>query len=374
MNYIAELFKFKADVVYDANFSVRQHRGMGKYVNNFMACVRIRGDLMVMGLLKGDAKEYDRKNYFAFGRNNYVLWEQLSMLRLSNAFKGIIFYPYNTAPLFLKKSFHNVLILHDLIYMNDYKTGSFVQKIGIFYRRFVVPRIVHKFEHIVTVSEYSKTELLKYFNVDPLKVVVIPNAIAFCKEDIAMNPAYEKRENYILHIGGEPQYKNSMVLLYAFHELPEEVKKLYKLKIIGIRNKKALAEYSDLANALRISSQVEFLTYQTDDDIVGLYRNAKMFIFPSFYEGFGIPIIEAFKYGCPLLCSASSCFPEIAGNAATYFDPANLQSIVNAIQTVLVNNNDVKSKVIKGYKQVEEYSLNVFEEKVMTWYKSRFEK
>lgn len=364
--------KFDVEIVYDANFAINQHRGMGKYINNFVGVLKKNIGLRALGLLKTGTKVGSKDDYYSFGLSIYILWEQVSMYFFTKKMKGMVIYPYNTSTIFLRKSSRNVLIIHDLIYFNNSKDRSLKQKVGAFYRRFVVPRIINKFEHIITVSEYSKKQLLNRFDLDQNMVNVIPNSIPFNKSDIYLNPKYYERGNYILHIGGEPSYKNSKSLLYAFSKLPDHIKEIYKVKMIGIRDNKVLHQYRKIASDLGIIGAIEFLPYQSDEQINNLYKHAKMFIFPSFDEGFGIPIIESFKFGCPLLCSDSSCFPEIAGNAGRYFDPNDENSIALAIVSTIENEEETISKIELGYKQVEKYSSDMFVENVKSWYNKNF--
>ncbi len=367
--------KFDIEVVYDANFAINQHRGMGKYINNFVSVLKINIGFRTLGLLKKGTKIVSSKeNYYSFGLPLYILWEQLSMYFFTSKFEGLVIYPYNTSSIFLRKSSRNVLIIHDLIYFNNPKNQSLTQKVGAIYRRFVVPRIINKFEHIITVSEYSKQQLLNRFNLDESRINVIPNSIIFNKSEVSLNPKYDERENYILHIGGEPSYKNSKSLLYAFSKLPDHIKEIYKVKMIGIRDNKVVNQYKKLATHLGIIEAIEFLQYQSNAQIDDLYKNAKMFVFPSFDEGFGIPIIESFKFGCPLLCSYSSCFPEIAGNAARYFDPHDENSIASAIVSTIEDNEQTILNIDLGYQQVEKYSSDMFIENVESWYNKSFHK
>jgi len=231
-----------------------------------------------------------------------------------------------------------------------------------------VPRIINKFENIITVSDYSKNQLLSRFNLDKNKINVIPNSIVFDKDEIDLNPKYHQREKYILHIGGEPAYKNSQSLLYAFSKLPADIRAIYKLKMIGIRDHAVLNEYKALSKKLGIQESIKFLPFQSDEQIIRLYKNAAMFVFPSFDEGFGIPIIESFKYGCPLLCSFSSCFPEIAGNAARYFDPGDIDSICTAIALSIQDETQTILNIERGYDQVKNYSSSVFVSNVKSWH------
>ncbi|WP_343707617.1 glycosyltransferase family 1 protein [Flavobacterium sp.] len=367
--------KFDVEVVYDATFAVNQYRGMGKYINNFVRVLKIDKGLRAVGLLKTGTKIFENKeDYYSFGSPLYIFWEQISMYFFSKKFDGIIIYPYNTSTIFLRKSSRNVLIIHDLIYFNKSENRSLRQKVGALYRKFVVPRIIHKFEHIITVSEYSKEQLINRFNLDENMINVIPNSVNFNKLDISRNANYNDKESYILHIGGEPSYKNSKSLLYAFSKLPDYIRNTYKVKMIGIRDNKVLEQYKKITRDLGIDQRIEFLPYQSNDQINDLYRKAKMFVFPSFDEGFGIPIIESFKFGCPLLCSDSSCFPEIAGNAARYFNPNDENSIASAIVATIEEKEETILKIELGYLQVEKYSSDMFVENVKSWYDKSFVK
>jgi glycosyltransferase involved in cell wall biosynthesis len=357
----------KYKIYYDANFAVNEHRGMGKYINNFTNVLHNSFGLECIGLLTGNQKKNEMQ-YRSFGFSNYIFWEQFSLLKYRNDHKGIMIFPYNTAPIFLKKTPYNVLIVHDLIFFKKYETKSLKQKIGKLYRRLVLPRIISKFDHIVTVSEHTRTEMKNFFNLDASKISVLPNSIILKKNFEDDNPKFEYRDNYFFHIGGEPSYKNSLSVLYAFSGLGEDIRSNYKLKIIGIRDPKALCQYQNVADQLKIRSQIEFLKYQTDAQIIELYKRAKMFIFSSFEEGFGIPILEAFKYGCPLLCSNSSCFPEIANDGGNYFDPNNAHDIANVIMRVLAEPNQTKAKVLKGYDRVKAYSFDSFSNLATKWF------
>lgn len=355
-------------IAYDANFAVNKHRGMGKYINNFVGVLEKEIGVDTLGLLKKHTKDVSSGKYYSFGLSNYIFWEQISLLKFSRKFHGSIIFPYNTAPLFLGKSTRHILIVHDLIFFNSFKTRSLKQKVGVLYRRFVLPRIINKFKCIITVSEYSKGILLSHFDLNSDKIKVIPNSIEFSTEQIELNPTYGQRHNYILHIGGEPSYKNSKALLHAFYLLPEAIKQIYKVKILGIRDAQVLQEFRSLSNDLGIADRIEFLAYQTDHEVEVLYKNAKMLVFPSFDEGFGIPIIESFKYGCPLLCSRISCFSEIAGEGARYFDPNDYNSISSAIMDTINKVEQTKLNIKIGYKQLQFFSLEVFSAKVKQWY------
>ena len=362
----------RSNIMFDANFAVNKFRGMGKYINNLVSVIEECTGEKSLGLLKN--KTYiPSKSFYSFGSSIYPLWEQVSLPIKLRSYKGIMIFPYNTAPLFLKKSSKNILIIHDLIYLHDFKSSSLKQKLGALYRRILVPRVAQSFEKILTVSEYSKLQIIQNFGIDSDRISVIPNSVDFANMNTQTNLKFESRSNYFLHIGGEPVYKNSKAVLYSFSYLSEQIKDHYRLKIIGIRDSGVLAEYKSLCIQLDIIENVDFLEYQTDEQISELYQNAKIFIFPSIEEGFGIPILEAFMFGCPLACSNSSCLPEIAEDGAWYFDPNNYLQLTDTIHSILNNEHERNRKVNLGYLRVAEYSHKKFQNKVSDWFKSNFE-
>lgn len=350
----------KQKLYYDANFAVGEYRGMGKYINFFINV--LKDNFEIIGLLRtGICKS----SHLSFGFSNYILWEQLSLSYFNNKNEGLYIFPYNTAPIFLNKKRFNVLVLHDLIFFENLTGLTLKQKVGKFYRSFIVKNIIHKFDHIITVSEFSKHEIISKFNVLPAKISVIYNTI----DNVIVDKQNTcEKKDYFFHIGGEPHYKNTQSLIHAFAILPKYIREKYELRILGIRNSKTLSQYKQLSKALGIEKKIIFLDYQTDKQVETLFQEATLFIFPSLFEGFGIPLIEAMKFGCPLVVSNVSCLPEVAGAAATYFDPYNNFSIADAIRNVIENEEDRNLKVNLGYLQYEKFSINNFSKQVKEWF------
>ncbi|MBM3454825.1 MAG: glycosyltransferase family 4 protein [Bacteroidetes bacterium] len=346
-------------VYYDANFSINQYRGMGKFINNFVNVLKDKFE--IVGLLKSNIS---KKEFLSFGYSNYILWEQISLTFFSFFNKGIYLFPYNTAPVFLNRNNFNVLILHDLIYLERFSGLTIKQRIGKFYRSLIINLIINKVDCVITVSEFSKKQIIEKFDLPSDKVSVIYNTI----DPIIIDSSIcVPKKKYFFHIGADSSYKNTKSLIFAFALLPDYIKECYKLKILGIRNSNTLGEYKNLAKNLNIFDRIDFLEYQTDKEVAKLFQEASLFLFPSFIEGFGIPLIEAMKYGCPLVISNSSCFPEIAGDSATYFDPSYSESISSAIVSCLENKIDRELKVELGYKRYKMFNFDNFKLQLEDW-------
>jgi glycosyltransferase involved in cell wall biosynthesis len=191
---------------------------------------------------------------------------------------------------------------------------------------------------IIAISENTKKDLVDIFNIDPSKIEVIYLGQSF---NTQLSQTIDLPDRYILFTGQRWGYKNFTRFATAFAQIVEKEK---RLKLICTGNPFTPDELL-LFNRLRISKSVVHF-FANDAQLVELYKKAQAFIFPSEYEGFGIPILEAFACGCPIALSNSSCFPEIAGDAGVYFDPTNIESMVDAIQQIL-NSNDLRKEIIK---------------------------
>lgn len=353
-------------IYYDANFSTGHFRGMGKYINFFHEVLSNAG-FTVIPLLKPGK---NRSGYRNMGLSNYILWEQVSLPRFQKDNKGIYIFPYNTAPIRkIDKGNINILILHDLIFMENFgESKSIRQRIGKLYRRMVVPRIIHRFEHIITVSEYSKNKIMDTFNVSEEKITVIPNSI-----DVQVATSNPPREKYIFHLGGEPDYKNTKLLIRAFAILPIHLRQKYRLKILGIRDRTSIKSYIKLCKSLGILENVDFMGYQTDKEVEELYYKASLFVFTSLEEGFGIPLIEAMRAGTPLLCSHSSCLPEIAGQAAMYFNPYDVEELAQQIESVLTNPQQMIFRIESGKTQIHQFSKATVQNRILKYFNNKYE-
>src|SRR5688572_9053767 len=194
---------------------------------------------------------------------------------------------------------------------------------------------------ILTVSEASKRDIIHFFSVPPEKVVVVYNAI---EERFAATPSaeaiervrerYQLSHRFVLYVGNIKPHKNLVRLIEAFAELRTRGVDELKLLIIGDEISK-LPALRRAVHSHKLHKHVRFLGYLEDETLSVLYRLASVFVFPSLYEGFGLPPIEAMASGTPVVTSNVSSMPEVAGDAAVLVDPYNVESIVEGIARVL---------------------------------------
>ena len=165
---------------------------------------------------------------------------------------------------------------------------------------------------------------------------------------------YRVKGDYILFVGTLQPRKNIERLVEAFSRLKSKVKNL-NLVIIG---KKGWM-YEDILNApekYNVSDRVKFLDSVSDEELPVFYQNAICFVLPSLYEGFGLPVLEAMKYGCPVITSNVSSLPEAGGDAALYFNPENVNDIAEKIKKVIEDKTLREEMIQKGYQQIKKFS------------------
>ena len=211
--------------------------------------------------------------------------------------------------------------------------------------------LVEKASKIIAISESTKKDLMELFGTDESKieVVYLGNSM-FPKLDT--NLSFEIPKKYMLFVGSRGGYKNFERFIKSVSGILDHDK---KLSVVCAGGGKFTKSEMQLFSDLEIGEQV--LQYNLDDDSLAyFYKNTLAFIFPSLYEGFGIPVLESFACGCPLLCSNVSSLPEIAGDGACYFDPYSEESIKNAVLKVLEDNSLRDDLILKGTQRLKKFS------------------
>lgn len=206
---------------------------------------------------------------------------------------------------------------------------------------------------IITVSEFSRREISEYYHLNKDKFIIISNAVSWKKR----SSSKDEKNKYILTVSSLDPRKNLIRLIRAFNDLDISD---YRLIIVGAGNKNFKNE--ELNNL--IQDNIELKGYVTDDELKVLYQEATLFVYPSIYEGFGIPPLEAMTMGCPTVVSNETSLPEVCGDASLYIDPYDINSISGAIMSV-IKDKDLQNKIIKkGYDNIVNYNWHVSAEKL----------
>jgi len=191
-------------------------------------------------------------------------------------------------------------------------------------------KVSAKATRIIAISEHTKKDIISLLHVPASKIDVIPlattlSAAATAKINIPLP------EKYFLYVGKRNTYKNFFFLLDAMHALSQTIP---HCSLICAGGGTFTSQERKEIERLRLTDKI--IQMAADDTVLAyLYTRAQAFVFPSLYEGFGIPILEAFACGCPVLLSKRSCLPEVGGGAARYFDPASVSSLVEKLAEVL---------------------------------------
>ncbi|RME57157.1 glycosyltransferase family 1 protein [Candidatus Parcubacteria bacterium] len=209
---------------------------------------------------------------------------------------------------------------------------------------------IHRSNHIICISENTKRDLINIFNVDPDKV-----SVTYLASSLPNPPNTERFVDvpYILYVGQRGGYKNFSNLLKAYSSSRRLVSD-FKLVCFGGRpfTKEEMAQQT----VMKLPADRLVRLTGDDDVLAGLYKHASVFVYPSLYEGFGIPPLEAMGCGCPVACSNTSSLPEVVGDAARLFDPNSIEDIRTAIEEVVYHPENADRLVRAGTERVKMFS------------------
>jgi len=254
----------------------------------------------------------------------------------------------------------SVVTIHDCIHLifPQYLPSRFAHT----YARASIWAAIRRAERILTVSEASKSDILRCFDVPSEKIVVTYNAIddRFLAEpseaDVERARArYQLADPFILYVGNIKPHKNLERLIESFDHVRRQGFEQLRLVIIGDQ----ITKLQGLRRAVhrhKLHKQVRFLGFVAPEVLTVLYRLARVFVFPSLYEGFGLPPLEAMASGTPVVTSNSSSLPEVVGDAAVLVDPYSSESIAEGIQLVLGDETLRRVMSEKGLARAREFS------------------
>lgn len=321
--------------------------GVSRYF--YEVCSRLRHTHDLSFILKFSENLYFGENlvpikkfmgdYNFIGKNRIVNYLQLKYTKnkIENSHFDLIHHTGEFPQLFDFVKIPVVMTVHDMIPEIFYPN----QKKRIQDRKICI----EKSAAIICVSNNTKEDLLKiYPNINSKKVFVVHHGVSESKYQY-----FEQTNNrFILYVGSRYQYKNFIFFIESVAELLIQ----NNLYLYCIGNTFSNSEISFI-NSIGIDKLVVNVGIVNNEVLAGLYNQAECFVYPSLYEGFGIPILEAFVNNCPVCLSNTSCFPEIAGNAAVYFDPYDKKSIQSAIELTMLE----KSNLINlGKSRLKEFS------------------
>ena len=293
--------------------------------------------------------------------------------RLKKEQPDLVFEPAHFGPFNLPKHIKRVTMIHDL---TPVLFPTFHSKSSYWFHKLLLPTVFKNADHILTNSQCSKNDLAQHYPITKNKTTAIylGKAEIFKAASTAQNnqqilDRYRLDKPYLLHVGTLEPRKNLLTLLKAFEDLKETGNyPTLQLVLVGKKGWNMDEFYKQLENSA-VKKDVIFPGYIERADLPILYNECQLFVYPSHYEGFGIPIVEAMACGAPVLSSNASCLPEVGGEAAHYFSPNDVKELSSKMQQILTDEslrNEMKAKSLKqatqfSWERTARETLAVFE-------------
>ncbi|MBS5823588.1 MAG: glycosyltransferase family 4 protein [Clostridium argentinense] len=285
--------------------------------------------------------------------NSPNFWDEVNIPNvLDNKNIDIYHVPQNGVGLPIKKKCPFIITLHDTIPIHMPETVG-DRYLEIFSTK--MKSIIENSDGIITVSEFSKEDIAKDFNYPKEKIFVTYLA----SEDIykpidkvisasMIKKQYSLPSDYILYVGGFSPRKNILGLIKAYSKLPNNIKERHKLVIAGNKGK-SYPIYKKCAEDYNVDNNVIFPGFISMEYMPYLYNAASLFVYPSFYEGFGLPPIEAMACGIPVIAANATSIPEILEDAAILFNPNDIDELQDKLYELLMNENIRQNIIHKGF-------------------------
>ncbi|HWB62576.1 MAG TPA: glycosyltransferase family 1 protein [Chitinophagales bacterium] len=298
----------------------------------------------------------------------YADWEQVFLPIYIRKHKiDVLHCTSNTAPVFCPVP--TIITLHDVIFLENKQKGSplfnLYQQLGWVYRKYIVPASVRQTKHIITVSNYEKERISNTLHIGGDKISVVYNAFGRhfkatgdAQKIESIREKYKLPKEYIFYIGNTDPKKNMPNTLKAYARYVGTTKNALPLVIADV-NEKDLETVLEKTGLQRYKQHIQLTGYIYNSDLPFIYAAAKVFLYPSLRESFGIPVLESMACGTPVITSNTSALPEVAGNAALLVDPTDETDITGALRTSL-SSESMRSELIgRGFERIRNFSWSL---------------
>jgi glycosyltransferase involved in cell wall biosynthesis len=270
--------------------------------------------------------------------------------------------------------------LHDVIFLENQNSKGHLfnlyQQLGRVYRKYIVPASVKQTRHIITVSNYEKDRIVDALPLNKSKVSVVYNAFGkhfTMPDDVKkldeIKSKYKLPANYIFYIGNTDPKKNMFNTLKAYASYVDACSAPLPLVIADV-NEKNLELLLEKTGLESYKKHIQLTGYIYNSDLPLIYAAAKVFLYPSLRESFGIPVLESMACGTPVITSNTSALPEVAGNAALLVNPADEKEITNALLSTLTDEKLRADMIQKGLSRIQSFSWSFSANNLLNIYKT----
>lgn len=344
------------------------HSGIGTYIKNLLPNLANKYNLILLGN-KEILGNYDwarNASIIDCKSKIYSLMEQIE-IPLKIPVCDIFICPHYNVPVLPVRAGKKIVIIHDVYHLAYSYKLSLIQKL---YSRFLINYSVSRFDKIITISGFSESEIVSYTGINREKLTILYPGFDF-KLTIAdkfekelIRKKYKLPERYILFVGNIKPHKNLKNLLLAYKIL---INRNINIKLVVIGKKDGfIVSDEEINNLLNehpvLADNVLFTGYVEWKHLPAIYNMASVFVFPSFYEGFGIPPIEAMAAGTPVIVSRKASLPEVCGDAALYCDASCPEDIADKAEKVLKDESLKDNLIRKGRTNILRFTKDKFDQ------------
>lgn len=357
--------------------------GVGRYLRNLIENLKVldRDNQYFVFLMPKDIDEFRSSKNFQKVEADFRWYGFAEQFKFPNLIKqydvNLMHFPHFNAPLFYPGKF--AVTIHDLIHQHHSMSRAttlnpFTFKIKQIGYRKVFKNAAQKAEKVLVPSKSVQQLLISEWRIEEEKIIITPEAVddkiiklsqaALKSESQRILNKFNITKPFIFYVGNAHPHKNVEGLIAAFMKLKEKYSSL-KLVLSGNDHffwQRIKSEYQNPA--------ILYTGFISDEELVALYKGAEVFVLPSFEEGFGIPILEAMACCCPVAASNVASLPEVGGDAAIYFNPKNIDDMIEKILGILNKKHLRKELINKGQKRVKLFSWKKLAEQTLEVYKA----
>lgn len=336
------------------NLRMLRSSGIGTYLRHVAPAVVAALPEVRFSLL-GDPRELDslawsgrsRLRLIPLTARTYSPAEQWGMARLAPAGADLFWSPHYAIPLAWRGRL--LVTIHDL---NHLALAHMLRPHHRLYARFLFRAAAWRATRVIAVSRFTQTEAVSRLGLPPERITVIPNGVD--RPAPGAVPPRPLADPYILFVGNVKPHKNLIALLRAFDRLRSEIP--HRLAVVGRNTGLVTRDDRFLREAEKLGDRLCFAGEASDAELDAWYRHAAVLAFPSLYEGFGLPPLEAMSRGCPAVVSRAASMPEVCGEAALYFDPLDPEDLARQLRRVLLDPQTRQTLTRRGLETAQAYA------------------